>query len=230
MNSIENKVTITNSEVTTMNLDKAYSYIKKSEKIIEEFRPVKKSMEKYPADLAKNKGLDITNLVMVTVGGLGLASLVFVNTPLAIMFLTSLVLGMTSCVLSSYVHGSVYYGNPNQKFGRLLSCLYMNKKQRVWIDELQSLRKSNKQADEAHKLLIAKAVKELERKNVFTFLNDVNNKEVTSFVTADLETGKFKWVDRKEYEKQQKKELASNPELVARAILEKVVENKDLFD
>lgn len=230
-NNIKDIATNPNSEVAKMTTKKAYAYIKESKSLIEQFRPIESEIEEYPINMPKNIFLSMTNgIILVSGAGGVVTSLVTGSIPFLIVSLSSVILAIISFVLSFYTHSGHYYGYPNQKFGKLISHLYMNKKQRKWIDKYQSLKKSNKQAQEAHQLLISKAFQELDRKEVFKVLNDPSNEELGKFVFADQTTGEFKWVERTEHERMQRNQIASNPELVARAILEKVAENKDLFD
>lgn len=89
------------------------------------------------------------------------------------------------------------YFNNDKKVRKMLSRVFLSKKQQERLRRALTSKKENSQTMEIYRLLVEKVTKELEYSGVFEIINDFNDPLNQSFVTINQSTGSFDYVSRR---------------------------------
>lgn len=180
----------------------ALSQIRKAENLIELARP--KSL---PHGYEKGSGL--ITLWFISLGG-SISSLpvllhsIYTNDYLTVAI--SSIVGIFSVACTAGIPFTqtreIEFFNKKGKFCKLLQLLFLDRKLKKSVTEALEIIQKNEQMHKIHQVLIDKVVEELESSGVMGVVNDFSDPENDSFVVVNRESGHFRYLSRKEIEKE----------------------------
>lgn len=232
----EQSIELVKSESNTpvvMSRQKAMDLVNEAEKLLESVRPEKKFIDEFPNNNFFNDALPTLGFCVTIFSGIVCAVSSITSLALnAIVFGGVTLIGIVSTILSwSATEISILNQKSlNQnKFRTFSNKFFLSRTQRKWIEEFKEVTESYEASLEMYKLLVSKSIIELENKGVFEIINDMNNPENDVFVYFDSATGKLSTLNRINYERIKRDKLVTNHDLLQKVIMQKIVEDKELF-
>lgn len=197
-------MTIEVSKNTPVKMTKgdALSQIRKAENLIELARP-----KILPH--AYEKGSGLITLWFISLAG-SISSIPFLIHSLVVNdYLTTAVSSIIGIFSIAFTVGTPFtqtreieFFNNKSKFRKLLQLLFLDRKLKKSVTEALGNIQKNEQMHKIHQVLIDKVMEELESSGAMGVVNDFSDPENDSFVVVNRESGRFRYLSRKEIEKE----------------------------